>query len=126
MKKETQKKGMSTGAVIGITAGVAALGAATYFFFGPNGKKNQKKVTGWMLRTKGEIVEKLENAKEVSEDTYHKIVDSVIKPYLTKKGANIEEIQNYATDLKKQWKSITKTVAPKKAVKKTAKKTTKK
>ena len=44
MKKQnsTKKKGMSTGAIIGIGASVAALGAASYYFFGPEGKKHQK------------------------------------------------------------------------------------
>ena len=62
--KKTNKKGLSAGAVVGIGATVAALGAAAYVLFGPEGKKNKKIIRGWAVKMKGEIIEKLEEAKE--------------------------------------------------------------
>lgn len=124
------KKGMSTGAMIGIGAGVAAAAAASYFFFGPDGKKNRNKLQGWMIKMKGEIVEKMENAKDLTEGAYHAIVDSVASSY-QKKGVSPEMVTMLATSLKKQWKGFSKSgakkgsakkSAPKKAAKKSSKK----
>lgn len=112
---------MSAGKVMAIGAGVAALAAASYYFFGPEGKKNQKKMKGWMIKMKGEIVEKMEGAKEVTEAAYHKIVDTVASKYL--KGATAEEAKMYVDMLKKQWKGISASFAPKKKTVKKAVKT---
>ncbi len=123
MKQNKEKKGnVSTGKMVAIGAGVAALAAASYYFFGPEGKKNQKKMKGWMIKMKGEIVEKMEGAKEVTEDAYHKIIDAVAAKYL--KGATADEAKMYVDVLKKQWKGIASSFLPKK--KATAKKSTSK
>lgn len=120
------KKGMSTGAMIGIGAGVAAAAAASYFFFGPDGKKNRNKLQGWMIKMKGEIVEKMETAKDLTEGAYHAIVDSVASSY-QKKGVSPEMVTMLATSLKKQWKGFSKGTVKKSAAKKgSAKKAMKK
>ena len=64
IKKTVKKSGLSAKEVIGIGAGVAALSAAAYMLFGPNGKKNQKALRGWAVKMKGEIIEKFEEAKK--------------------------------------------------------------
>lgn len=127
-KQNTTKKGLSTGTIIGIGAGVVAAAAATYFFFGPEGKKNRGKLKGWMIRMKGEIIEKMENAKELSEQTYQKIVDAVAARY-EKQGISKEAVVGFAEMLKRQWKGFAKKHAPAKkapAKKKTAKSAPKK
>lgn len=129
-KTNGHKKGMSTGAMIGIGAGVAAAAAASYFFFGPDGKKNRNKLKGWMIKMKGEIVEKMESAKDLTEDAYHAIVDSVASSY-QKKGVSPEMVTMLATSLKKQWKGFSgkkggaKKASKKSAAKKAAKKSAK-
>jgi hypothetical protein len=120
MAKQNGKKGLSTGAIIGISAGVAASAAAAYFFFGPEGQKNRKKLQGWMIKMKGEIVEKMESAKDLTEEAYHRIVDSVAASY-EKKGVSPEMVQMLAASLKKQWKGFTGS-GKKSASKKSAKK----
>lgn len=102
------------GKVAAIGAGALALAAASYYFFGPEGKKNQKKVKGWMIKMKGEIIDKIEDAKELSETAYHKIVDVVGAKYLKGGKATVADVQAYVDALKKQWKGITKSSAPKK------------
>jgi hypothetical protein len=137
MKKTQTTKGVSTGKVIAIGAGVVAAAALSYYFFGPEGKKNQKKLKGWMVKMKGEVLEKIESAKEMSEHAYHTIVDTVASQYA--KSDSVAEVKAFAENLKKQWKGIAKTatakktvkkvmkkVAPKKVVKKVAKKVTSK
>lgn len=103
-KKVVAKKGGNVGKVIAITAGVAALAAAGYFFLGPDGKKNRKVARGWMIKMKGEVVEKMEKAKDVSEEAYENIVDQVAKTYVSTGGK--AEVEKLAKELKKHWKSI--------------------
>lgn len=123
MKKTTNKKGGAGTAVV-IGAGVIALAAASYYFFGPEGKKNQKKVKGWMIKMKGDIVDKLEDVKEVTEPIYHQIVDAVAAKYAkgTKK-ITPEDVSMYVEVLKKQWRGISQsTTGAKKTVKKAVQK----
>jgi len=116
MKKAQNKNntGTSAGTIAAVAAGVAALAAGSYYFFGPEGKKNRGKLKGWMIRMKGEIVEKMENAKDLTEDVYARIVDSVAAKYA--KGSKIAEadIKALADSLKSQWKGISRSAAPKK------------
>jgi hypothetical protein len=118
MKKNTSAK-TSKGAIVAIGAGVAALAAASYYFFGPEGQKHRKMAKGWMLKMKAEVIEKIENAKEMTQSTYDTIVDTVAKKY-----AKNPEIGIMVDMLKKQWKGIS--GGTKKSVKKVAKKAVKK
>ncbi len=119
MKKNTTT-GVSKGKIVAIGAGVAALAAASYYFFGPQGKKNRATAKGWMIKMKGEIVDKMEDAKEVTQEVYDTIVDKVAAGYAKNAKAH-PELALYVDTLKKQWKGIAKSFAPKKKVaKKTA------
>lgn len=91
-------------AVIG--ASLAGLAATAYFFFGPKGKKHRQHAKAWAIKMKGEVVEKLENAREITEPVYREIIDTVAKEYKKGKKAGQSEIESLATDLKKHWKSM--------------------
>ncbi len=123
MAKKTKKnEGSSTGTVVAVGAGMVALAAASYFFFGPEGKKNRNSLKGWMVKMKGEIIEKMEGAEEMSEAAYEKIVDAVAAKYAKAGKVSEAEIRLFADVLKQQWKGIVKahnkTAAVKGAVKK--------
>ncbi|MDB5254049.1 MAG: Transrane(S)protein [Parcubacteria group bacterium] len=105
------------GSMVAMGAGLAALAAGAYFFFGPDGKKHQKKMKGWMVRMKGEILEKLEDAQEVTQPIYNDIVDTVAKAQAVAGNIPKAEVLALAEDLKRQWKVITRSSAPKKSVK---------
>lgn len=91
-------------AVIG--ASLAGLAATAYFFFGPKGKKRRQHAKAWAIKMKGEVVEKLEKAREITEPVYREIIDTVAKEYKKGKKAGQPEIEALATDLKKHWKSM--------------------
>lgn len=127
MPKKTKDESMSAGKAVALGTGVVALAAASYFFFGPDGKKNRNNLKSWMIKMKGEIIEKIESAQDVTEELYHKIVDTVTAKYVKAGKVGEQEVRMFADMLKSQWKGIAKshakTVAPaKKAVKKVAKK----
>jgi hypothetical protein len=108
-----EEKGGSIGKALAISAGVAALAAGAYFFFGPNSKENQKKAKGWMVKMKGEIMEKMESAKEITEPIYRQIVDSVAQKYSEAQAGSKKEVQSMARELKAHWKDISKSAATK-------------
>lgn len=120
-KVANKKKGVSAGKIIGVGAGVAALGAAAYLLFGPNGKKNQKALKGWTVKMKGEIIEEFEKAKNITEPMYHEIVDKVQARYAKFQNVDKKELEEAVKEIKKNWKAITKE-AKTEANKKTKKK----
>lgn len=104
MPNKTNKSNVVKYAVIG--ASLAGLAATAYFFFGPKGKKHRQHAKAWAIKMKGEVVEKLERAREITEPVYREIIDTVAKEYKKGKKAGQPEIEALATDLKKHWKSM--------------------
>lgn len=121
MKKESS----NIGAKLGL-AGIAVAGlAGAYFLYGKNGTKNRKAIKTWTLRAKADVIEKLEKAKEVGQDTFESVVDEISSKYGAKmKDISTEDVAAFAKDLKKHWKDIKSELTPK--AKPAAKKTTKK
>lgn len=120
--KKGNKKGVSAGEVVGVGAGIAALAAASYILFGPQGKKNRKAIKGWTVKMKGEIIEKLEEAKEITEPVYHNIVDTIKAKYEKAKNVDQEDVDEVVAEIKKHWKALVKDSKPKKKTKKVSKK----
>ncbi len=106
MPKQSNTSKVTTLAVIG--ASLAGIAATAYFFFGPKGKIHQKHARAWVIKMKGEVVEQLEHAREITEPVYQGIVDAVAKEYTKGKRAGKAEIEEIAKDLKKHWKSMSK------------------
>ncbi|MFA6602160.1 MAG: hypothetical protein WCT02_04900 [Candidatus Paceibacterota bacterium] len=116
------KNSIKPSSIVALGAGAVALAASTYYFFGPMGKIHRKKAAGWMIKMKGEIIEKIEEAGEVSEEVYKGIVDTVLASYLATGKVATPELQAFADILKGQWKNIVKTLPKNKHVKKAVKK----
>ena len=120
-KKVVSKKGLGAKEIIGIGAGVAALSAAAYVLFGSEGAKNRKLIRGWAVKMKGEIIEKFEDAKELTEPVYHEIIDNAKAKYAKLKNVDQQELDKVVVEIKKHWKALKKETAGKKKTK-TAKK----
>lgn len=91
---------------LGVAAGLFA-GAHLLFGNSANAKKNMKKLQGFAIKMKGEVVEKLEKAKQISEPIYNQIVDDVAKKYSKIEKGQLNEV---IADLKRQGKKILKDV----------------
>ncbi|KKW10917.1 MAG: hypothetical protein UY50_C0024G0007 [Parcubacteria group bacterium GW2011_GWA2_49_9] len=109
MQKKTAQ-GSSTAVKLGIIGASIAGLAASYYFLGPDGKAHRTHAKAWAIKMKGDVVERLEKAKDVSESVYHEIVDSVAAEYTRGKKAGEREISALAEDLKKHWKSLSHSV----------------
>lgn len=89
--------------------------AAAYFFLGPKRKKNLEETKSWAIKMKGDVVEKLEQAREISKAVYNEIIDSVATQYEKKLESSPEEIRALAQDLKKHWAALSLSIKAKKA-----------
>ena len=118
MKKKT-KHNLEIG--LGVAA-IAAAAGATYLYGTKSGAKKRKEIKGWMLKAKGEILENIENMKEVSEGAYHDVVESVLGKYKKLKNIDPVEVAALMAELKAHWNNIQK-AATGKGKKKSSKKT---
>lgn len=129
-RKNTKKQNSNNNVGIGVGAAavaVAAAAAGAYFLYGSkDAAKNRKKVSGWMLKAKGEVLEKLETMKDtLTEESYNKLIDGVVAKYASVKGGSGAEAEALGKELKSHWKNIRKhftTVKPVKTTPKTNKK----
>lgn len=103
---QKKKNNSNTVKLAALGASLAGLAATAYFFLGPKGKKHQKHAKAWAIKMKGDVIEKLEMARDVTEPVYHEIIDSVSSDYTKGMKAGKAEIEELAKDLKKHWKTI--------------------
>jgi hypothetical protein len=85
---------------------VAALAAGVYFLNTPQGKRRVKSMKGWMVKMRGEVLEKLESLEEVTEPIYRNTVDAVANAEMLARKIPRSEILTLSRDLKRQWNSI--------------------
>ncbi len=115
--------GSNAGKIVAGLATLAAAAAGAYFLYGKDGAKNRKAVKGWMLKMKGEILEKMEGLKDVSEETYYNVIDEVKDKYQKISSIAKEDLENVTDELRGHWKDIKKEIEPKAdRVKKTTRK----
>lgn len=130
--------GDKMGLGIGLTAAAVAAAGAYFLYGSKKSAQNRKKVKGWTLKAKGEILETLEKAEQITESEYDKLVETATKAYGTVERATKGELKDFKSEMLQHWTDLQKNkavkkiaasakVAPKKvAAKKTAKKATKK
>jgi len=119
-KRSTRSRAKkSDGHGFAIAALAAATAAGVYFLYGSDtAKKNRKQIKSWMLKAKGEVLEKMEKARELKKADYEKMVDSVTGKYKKLKSTNTKEVEDLARDLKKHWSQISKEAGARAAAKK--------
>ncbi|MEK7561209.1 MAG: YtxH domain-containing protein [Patescibacteria group bacterium] len=105
----------------GIGLGVGALAgvAGALFLYGKEGIRQRKKIKGWMLKLKGEILDEMEQAQELSKEKYHRIVDDAAGRYRALQNIDTADLEKMATELKGHWIKLQRAVAgPRKTARK--------
>ncbi len=101
-KKSSSHKGLGAMALLAAAAGV-------YMLYGSkDASKNRKAIKGWTLKAKGEILEKLEQSKDLNEQKYHALVDTIAKKYAPLAQVGKTELQELVKETKGHWKHIKK------------------
>ena len=108
-KSPTKKSSHHAAGAAGIGALLAAAAGAYFLYGSKDAAKNRKKITGWALKAKGEVLEQIEKVKaELTEERYHEIIDKVERKYRALKEVENDELEDVVNDLKKHWKNIKK------------------
>ena len=93
--------------VLGAGVGLAALAAAgVYFLYGKKGSKNRERIEGWVLQLKGEVLEKMENLKDINQQAYDDLVDETVQRYGRVKRVSASELEHITVELKNAWTHI--------------------
>ncbi len=87
-------------------ATVIAAAASMYFLYGKNGAQRRKKVRGWAVKVKKEVIEQLKNLKEFNQAAYNRVIDNVGNRYKQLKSIDPAEIRKVMGELKSHWKNI--------------------
>jgi len=95
--------------ILGVGIGLAAITAiGAYFLSGEKGAKNRKRIYGWTLKMKGEILEKVESMRTIDRGTYLRIVDQVASRYAKMDTVTTSELQHLTVELKNAWAHVNK------------------
>lgn len=104
------KHGSGVAVGLGLAAAAAAV-AGGFYFYGKNGAKHRKALKSWTVKARGEVMEKMENMKEVSQKNYEAVVTQVLSKYKALKNIEPDEIQKLSKELKGHWHAIHKTLS---------------
>ncbi len=103
----TKKSESHAGAKVLGTLGVAAAVVGAYLLYGSkDGAKRRDNVRSWVLKMKGEVLEKIEDVKEVTEEKYNNIVDEVAAKYKAAQNVDLSELGGVVDELKSHWENI--------------------
>ncbi len=103
-KKETTSH---TGSFVAGIAGLTAAAVGAYYLYGSkDAAKNRAIVKGWMLKAKGEVLEQLEGAKEITQEGYMTAVDAVLKKYNKIKSVEPKELESFIESMKSHWDNM--------------------
>lgn len=103
-ENEKSSHGMSIG--LGIAAVAAAAAGAYYLYGSDKAAKNRRMVKSWMLKMKAEVMDEIESAKEVSQETYSEAVDKISSKYSKLKDVDKKELADLVDRMKSHWKEI--------------------
>jgi hypothetical protein len=117
--KITQNQAVGIG--VGLTAAAVAAAGAFFLYGSKNAAKNRKTVKSWALKAKAEVLEKIEQAKNMNKEEYDQLIDTVASVYQNAKTASKVDLSTFKKEMKDHWNQIAKTaVGPKKKVVKKA------
>jgi hypothetical protein len=107
-KKSQTSSGESHAVAIGAgVMAVAAAAAGAYYLFGTDkGAKKRKVMKSWMLKMKADVMDEVEQLKDLNEDLYHAAVAKVAEKYKMVKNVDPAEVMVLAQRMQKHWKDI--------------------
>lgn len=106
MVKKKQSKSILSKVSWGLAAASVTTAVGAYFVYERSGVKTRRKIKGWALKAKGEILESLEGLGEINEKIYRDIIDEVVKKYKGAKNIDTKEVEKLVSELKGHWKKI--------------------
>lgn len=106
--KNKEKVSIVSAKSVLISGAIAGALGALYLYGTKKGKTSRKKISGIVLKAKGEILEKVEDLKTLDFDSYKKIVSSVVEKYKKTKSSKASELDLLYKELGGYWNEIQK------------------
>ncbi len=113
MKKKMPKKlelssSQKLGLGVGLTAAAVAAAGAYFLYGSDQAPQNRKKVKGWMLKAKGEVLEALEKAEQMTETEFQTVVDGVLKTYNKAQTLSKKDLKDFKAEMSDNWSGLLK------------------
>lgn len=116
-KQATKKIELSSSQKLGLGVGLTAAAVAAagaYFLYGSDeAAKNRKKVKGWMLKAKGEVLEQLERAEQMTEAEFSVLVDKALTTYNKAQTLSKKDLKDFRSEMAENWQGFVKSGAAK-------------
>lgn len=126
-KKDQVTNAQKLGIGVGLTAAAVAAAGAYFLYGSKDAPENRKKVKSGILKAKAEVLEALENAKEITEDEFTSVVNAVADTYANVQSLSKKDIADFKKEMKENWQDLVASgVANVMAVEKVAEKVVKK
>ncbi len=107
-KKEATGNAQKVGIGVGLTAAAVAAAGAYFLYGSKDAAKNRKKVKSWSLKAKAEVLEAMENAKEISEAEFKALVTGVTDTYGKVQKISKAEAAEFKSEMAKNWADLMK------------------
>ncbi len=108
-KKSQVHKSSHTFAISAGIAALAATAAGAYYLYGTDkGKKNRKAMKSWMLKMKADVMDEIEQFKDLNEEMYTAAVTKIANKYKQIKDIDPAEVMVLAKRMQGHWKDIKK------------------
>ncbi len=109
MAKEN-KMGIAAG-IAAAVAGVAAVGAASYYYLGDkNADKHRRKAAKWAKDMQKDVIKKAKKLKKIDEQAIRAVIDESVSAYKTIKDVGADDVERAASELKSGWEHVAKEV----------------
>ena len=92
-------------------ATLAAAAAGAYYLYGhEKASQHRRKLKSWTLRMKADVMEQIENLKDINEEAYNNIVNGIAEKYQQLKEVDPGEVAALAARMRMHWKDIQKDI----------------
>ena len=93
---------------VGLTAAAVAAAGAYFLYGSKDAPENRKKVKSGVLKAKAEVLEVLENAKGITEDDFHALVETVSNAYSKANKLSKADVKAFKAEMVENWDSLVK------------------
>ena len=102
-------KSTNKGGVTGLATALVGAVAAGFYLYGPEGAQARVKIKAWSLKARAEVLEQIEKARDISDESYAELVDRVTARYGKLKTVGEVEALKLNKELKRHWRAIKRT-----------------
>ncbi len=107
------QKSSGTGAAAAGLAALAAAAAGAYYFYGSkHSARHRRKMKSWAVKARGEVMERIENMKDLTKESYDTAISQVMDKYKKVKNIPPGELALLAKEMKGHWDRISRHASP--------------